>query len=1069
MRIRTVVALFLTLPLFADPVVFHTASADAEAGVIIEFHEPPLLARTQTREAMRSMDSLHERLERDLATLDPRVAANAESRALRFRYRVAFAGASARVSRTSIAAIRALPYVKAVHLDQKMEAHVTNSVPRIGAPKVWEELNVRGRGIVVAVLDTGIDYRHRALGKGFGPGFKVAGGYDFYNNDDDPKDDNGHGTHVAGIIAGNEAPVIGVAPDATLLAYKVLGEEGQGEMSTIIAAVDRTVDPNGDGDPSDHVDIVNMSLGGPRVHDDPLVQAVERATAAGVVFAISAGNSKTAGSIRSPGLAPSAITVGSTDQNDHTSIFSSRGPIGGDWTLKPEVAAPGELIESAKRGGGTLGASGTSMAAPHVAGVAALLLERHPDWTPADVKAAIVSTAIPAAEADTTPSILGTGAGRVEARRALDATMLPSPTAISFGIVTKHGEAWTSTRSLRFTNRGKDAETLTFRVPPLPRGAKLTIAPSELTIAPNTVSEVTLTLTFDKNTPEPTENNTSFAGRIEVAGTKSSLVVPWAAVNGDVLSVTYNGSDDFNIAVFASMNMAPLWVEGPRSFGTFAVYAADIVVLDAKYDGEPRLIVRELQPVRGTTRVTLSPDEAKLRVLLDGQDIRGVPFAELAKDDKNKSVVTQHYVFPTGGRVHILHGDGKRALRISPLAKTDLRTYEVLLTPDDAYTSMRQTWSIQEDTSLGARASDWASQAIHHRCQTDCAVTLASGIGHIGSLGFTWYPLKRGERTWTLHMTELSREDLQTDDRDFRAHVVVAETTLQSDEDLANRWTYITGAFRNRGGRIAVSPSNRSTAGDYFPRSAQHPVILSEGPVALWLAMGKDRYFEAQPNGALGMLYGDNALHVTAKRFDMQGNEVALTPISNPGRWMSQRDVPQGPYRLELTDTYRVAGRPGRLGVTALYDSRTPGMPSLMMLHVEDANGLITSTVPKQTPARLSFAAREWTYMATGNFYPRIAPIDASATRVWWRRSGTTEWQPLAITMTGSDHEYNSELAGSVGTMYVADLRNATLEEGAIDLKIALKGDNGATTENVYEPAFIVTPPADGRRRAAGK
>ncbi|HYH06161.1 MAG TPA: hypothetical protein VEK11_03780 [Thermoanaerobaculia bacterium] len=628
----------------------------------------------------------------------------------------------------------------------------------------------------------------------------------------------------------------------------------------------------------------------------------------------------------------------------------------------------------------------------------------------------------------------------------------------------KAGQPFTSTRSLRFTNRGKEPETLTFRVPPLPKGAKLTVTPSELTVPAGTVSEVTLTLTFDQATPEPTENNASFAGRIEITGSRSSLVVPWAVVNGDVLSLTYTGSDDFEIAVYASINLSPMWVEGPKTFGTFAVYAADIAILDTKYDTEPRLIIRELEPVRGYTQVTISPDEAKHRMVFDGEDVRGVPFADMASDEKNTSLVTQHFVFPTGGRVHIQHGRGKRSMRISPLAKTDLRTYEAMITPDDVYMSMRQTWSIQDDVGLGARASDWASQTIHNRCETDCVVTLGAGIGGFVSLGFTWYSMPSGDRTWKLHLTEP-----QVPDRDFRAHVIVRETTVQPHERLANVWSYITSSLRNKGGRIAVSPSNRSTPADYFPPSSHHPLAFAEGPVALWMAMGKDRYFEIQPHGPLATGYGENALHVSAKRFDMQGNEVELVPNDVPGRYSSRREVPQGPYRLEVTDTYRVAGLPGRVNATVHYDSRTPGMPSLMMLHVEDAHGLITSTVPKRTPARLSFAAREWTYLSTGNVYPRIAPVDTSATRVWWRRSGTTEWQPLSVTITGSDHEFNFELSGSAGTTYVADLTNATLEEGAIDLKIALKGENGATTESVYEPAFLVTPPGDSRRRAVGK
>src|SRR5262249_22671999 len=212
-----------------------------------------------------------------------------------------------RVPASEVARLRALPGVAAVVPDAPVQAATDVSVPLIGAPDVWDGKDpsgtpARGEGVTVAVLDTGIDYTHPDLGSGFGEGHKVVGGYDFVNDDADPMDDNGHGTHVAGIIAAKAAEpggVTGVAPEASLLAYKAMDASGQGETSTIIEGLEASVDP---ANPH-RADVVNMSLGGYGDGLDPLGLAATAATRDGVVVVASAGNS---GSNRDTILTPAA-------------------------------------------------------------------------------------------------------------------------------------------------------------------------------------------------------------------------------------------------------------------------------------------------------------------------------------------------------------------------------------------------------------------------------------------------------------------------------------------------------------------------------------------------------------------------------------------------------------------------------------------------------------------------------------------------------------------------------------------------------------------------------------------
>jgi hypothetical protein len=223
----------------------------------------------------------------------------------------------------------------------------------------------------------GIDYSHPALGGGFGPGFKVVGGYDLFNNDADPMDDHYHGTHVAGIVAAEGNGLRGVAPRASLMAFKVLDASGFASESIIISGIERAMDPNDDGDFRDRVDIINMSLGGPGDPDNALSQATDNAVKLGTVVCVAAGNHGGPGNhyfdtIGSPGTARLAITVGASDKSDQLAVFSSKGPNKKIFSVKPEVVAPGVDLNSTFSNHAYDRHSGTSMAAPHVASVCAV-------------------------------------------------------------------------------------------------------------------------------------------------------------------------------------------------------------------------------------------------------------------------------------------------------------------------------------------------------------------------------------------------------------------------------------------------------------------------------------------------------------------------------------------------------------------------------------------------------------------------------------------------------------------------------------------------------------------------
>ncbi|GEM_PF-2727060 len=275
---------------------------------------------------------------------------------------------------------------------------------------------------------------------------KVKGGFNFIDGSNFSLDDNGHGSHVAGIAAGNGI-LKGVAPEANIYSYKVLNSYGSGYISSIIWAIDNAIQTRYDSDLSNDISVINLSLGAScfQVYSsncgpgDPLSRSVNNAFGNGIVVVAAAGNGGQFDDlISTPGTASRSITVGSVDKQKRISSFSSRGPVnynGIDYK-KPDVVAPGSAICSSRLFGlawpyfGCLDSnhaslSGTSMATPHVAGLAALILQAHPDWTPEQVKDAIKNNTD-----DLGYDYNTQGAGLINAVKlfGLELTPAPSPT-----------------------------------------------------------------------------------------------------------------------------------------------------------------------------------------------------------------------------------------------------------------------------------------------------------------------------------------------------------------------------------------------------------------------------------------------------------------------------------------------------------------------------------------------------------------------------------------------------------------------------------------------------------------
>lgn len=333
---------------------------------------------------------------------------------VRFTYWIVPAIA-ATVPESAIAALQSNPHVSVIEpdvtiqiLDYESELDSTWGVKRIGAGNVHNAGN-EGEGIKVAVIDTGIDYTHPELSGVY------AGGYDFVNNDDDPMDDEGHGTHVAGTIAAarDGYGVVGVAPKVKLYALKVLGADGSGSFSNVIAALQWCVE-NG-------IQITNNSYGSSKDPGTIVRDAFDAAYKAGILHVAAAGNSgNPAGrgdNVGYPARYASVIAVAAITKTDSRASYSSTGP-------DVELAAPGSAISSTLLGGGYGEMSGTSMASPHVAGAAALVWYANPTWSNDQVRQRLIETAEDLGPSGRDPYY---GYGLVRADLAAGITPSPEP------------------------------------------------------------------------------------------------------------------------------------------------------------------------------------------------------------------------------------------------------------------------------------------------------------------------------------------------------------------------------------------------------------------------------------------------------------------------------------------------------------------------------------------------------------------------------------------------------------------------------------------------------------------
>ena len=481
--------------------------------VVVTLDAPPLaraagvrtIASPAAAPYLRSLASAQRELEAHLSDEVPGAL-------VRRRYSVVVDGLAVVVPRAELSALERLPGVARIYPSVRYRALRSSSPGFIGAPALWgPRLQTAGNRMKIGIIDDGLDRTHPyfnprgyRMPRGFPKGQRALTSpkvivarafaprsptWRYARRAYDPLL-SAHATHVAGIAAGNHrtlargSRISGVAPKAYLGNYKVLtipdGDFGlNGNSPEIVAGIEAAV--------RDGMNVINLSLGEAEIEPgrDIVARALDGAAAAGVVPVVAAGNSFTElglGSVSSPANSERAISVAAEDESGPTiASFSSAGPTPLSLRMKPDVTAPGVDVVSSvpRRAGLWASASGTSMAAPHVAGAAALLRQRHPAWSVEQVKSALVQTGDPVygLSAEETTSVRE-GGGTVNLVRADAPLLFASPTGLSFELVAPGGPP--SARRIELTDAGGGAGqwavSVTSQGPPA--GASVTAPPA---------------------------------------------------------------------------------------------------------------------------------------------------------------------------------------------------------------------------------------------------------------------------------------------------------------------------------------------------------------------------------------------------------------------------------------------------------------------------------------------------------------------------------------------------------------------------------------------------------------
>lgn len=970
-------------------------------------------------------------------------------------YHKVFNGASLSIPRAMVAPVASLPYVKKVHISRQVHINLEESVKLIKADSVWFQYKVKGKGIVVGIIDSGIDYLHPFLGGGFGPGFKVIGGYDFANKDNDPMDDHGHGTHVAGIVAADGYGLTGVAPGASLFALKVLNGNGEGYDSDVISAIEMTVDPNDDGDTSDKLDVVNMSLGSDDGDPfDAMTEAVNNAVKLGVVFCIAAGNGGGYNTIASPGTAELAITVGASDKQDKLASFSSRGPVKKTYSMKPDILAPGVYIRSSLPGDRYERLSGTSMAAPHVAGVCALIKEMHPDWVPGMIKSAIMSTAD-----DIRLDCMSQGAGRVNALKAVNTKTFVIPSQLSFGLDTLSLGILKTADTIEVFNKNESAQTYNITVSGLLPGIELKPEMNVITLPPGVSKKLIFTLLADKTVPFLNSEKPAYDGRVEIKGNIDSLSFPWTFVKLPVLSISFEKPYDYYLLY--GMGQVHYWWQAAD---TIDRYNSQFILPGGNYnilayfnntsdkEAEHRFVERPDIKLDGPVKVTVSPSEADHNISFRGVDEMGRELSSLPGNYNNINIkfpVTYHDGFFDLSELFEVYLRMKSGEKIKFSLLSDsiklnagqfqcdlLNEHKIRVVNFLSQTGLKNDLEFRNTSPDFSRINLCISQLPDGRS--------AAGIGDVfnnkKSYMIYFDPSNKSlDKKWKGQLFLSSPQS----DTYYTAEVYSYENPEQ-DGYIFEKLDWESGPFcSGKEGGITMGRWN------YFVTLKNNDSIrLGDGPVfPLLSAVGY-----SSPSGIKSYLHVNIFDHNFMNRTRAENN--IIYSIYDENEKLVKKDsiikykgieLLEGRHKYKFfTNHYTVGGVWGKAEYTSAAGSESDWWtsPHLNSLQVLNQNGISSSVLRQKEKGRVVFTA------GNSSNDPSLE-LDTVKSALYMKYNGSPQWQKQEMQIT-KDKNY-------IYYTFLAETGNYTANDSSlIDLKIVLVNKKEQIIQWSLEPAFAV-------------
>ncbi len=974
-----------------------------------------------------------------------------------------FYGAAITVPRAMMSQIAQLSYVKKIYIDEPMKALLEQSVHQIRADSVWSKFGTKGDSVLVGIIDTGIDWADSALGDGIGQGFKVVGGYNFINNTTDPMDDNGHGTHVAGIIAADGGGLEGVAPHAKLMAFKVLDQYGGGTESNVIAGIERATDPNDDGNSSDKVDVVNMSLGGSGNPDDAVSTAVDNAVKLGMTFCIAAGNSGQFFGIGSPGTARLAITVGAVDSLDDLAWFSSKGPDSASYAIKPDVVAPGVSVSSTFLNNTVKTLSGTSMATPFVTGVCALLKSLHKNWSPAIIKSTVMTTAV-----DVGQDVMAQGAGRVDAVNAAEVSSFSIPSDLSFGLDSSSFSHWTVVDTLWISNEYSQSQNYSMSFGNLPTGVSLSANPSTFSLSSNDSQMVIITLAVNNSiVPYPSNLPCAYDGNGYLCGSKDTLHIPWAFVKMARVLFTFN-LPNTSFALFNTKmgfsNATATWLD---------LYNAQLQLPNGSYDliavfqeGTGYCcVIKEDIPVDSFSNISVNSTEATNSIIFDGVDAYGKPLNSYYLTSQSFALNFPDSSYFSGTVLYPPAADTIYCSKFSPRfwftgAQFANDGTDVI---DVQFDSLA---GLQGNTNLTNFPADFFLQNIHANFppystgdyKEILSLYTADYLSPSGS-GFglgVQSPIAgafRGDWSGKLFLTKATNERF-TSGISFSAEDL-SGSSLPNGENIL----FETATARVFHDSIGYSWWGEPVASTLLPvggtatfgHSPFYPSITSANN-----SFGKANiYVTAGFLGAFNEPLIQSTFNSMYSVYDDHNNIIASDSESNfPSTGIN---AAPGQYAYQLvTHDYFIRGVTGTATLTCKFDLRNsnpnpPRLPSIKLLNNQKVCVDSLSKGEKGTLVLTFDRTATSVYLGSGfiGFGTDSVPMSDDSINAFYRANGDSNWISIPLTSNRADTTF--------GLSYLADLSpTSRFDSAAIDLKLDLQDQSENSSEWIMEPAYCI-------------